>query len=278
VSRTDGAQVEMSLLRPVAWIAQYGLEPGKQFTLVLSEIEVDGRATVTAIGPCPPIAAGAGQVVIGRFKTHQVSNLVEVTLTSGTSFVGTNTHPVWLPDEAAWVTLEDLRPGDRLDTLAGPVAVASVAPREAISDVYNLETHGHHVYRITEDGVLVHNNAECPLGNARITQGQKSVVIGEGMATIKGAAKLLQSEGINAKWYQAWGKNFPKNRLMTPSELEAALKRNERWIRKKIADGYNFYDLGLDPTHSVRSPFYELEKRILGQKEITTIPLPRGTH
>lgn len=102
----------MSLLRPVAWIEQYGLEPSKQFTLVLSEIEVDGRATLTAIGPYPPIAAGDGQVVIGRFKTHQVSNLVEVTLTSGTRFVGTNTHPVWLPEQEDWFTLKDLQPQD----------------------------------------------------------------------------------------------------------------------------------------------------------------------
>ena len=38
------AQVEMSLLRPVAWIAQYGLEPGKRFTSILSEIEGKGQA------------------------------------------------------------------------------------------------------------------------------------------------------------------------------------------------------------------------------------------
>jgi hypothetical protein len=28
-----------------------------------------------------------------------------------------------------------------------------------VSDVFNIEVHGHHVYRITEDGVLVHNNS-----------------------------------------------------------------------------------------------------------------------
>ena len=27
-----------------------------------------------------------------------------------------------------------------------------------MSDVYNIEVHGHHVYRITDDGILVHNN------------------------------------------------------------------------------------------------------------------------
>jgi hypothetical protein len=95
------------------------------------------------------------------------------------------------------------------------------------------------------------------------------------MDTVKGAARGLRSEGVNAKWYQAWGKNFPKNRPMTPTELQAALKRNERWIRQKAKDGYQFYDIGIDPTRSVRSPFYELEQRILKELGVKTIPLPR---
>lgn len=28
-----------------------------------------------------------------------------------------------------------------------------------VSDVFNIEVHGHHVYRITDDGILVHNNS-----------------------------------------------------------------------------------------------------------------------
>ncbi|MEP7321563.1 MAG: DUF6531 domain-containing protein, partial [Saprospiraceae bacterium] len=76
----------------------------------------------------------------------------------------------------------------------------------------------------------------------------KRIVIGEGMVRVKAAAKLN-----NAKWYQAWGKNFPKGRDMTPNELKAALKRNERWIKKKIEDGYEIIDIGLDPTRANRS-------------------------
>lgn len=88
-------------------------------------------------------------------------------------------------------------------------------------------------------------------------------MLGEGMDAVKDAARGLRSEGVDAKWYQAWGKNFPTNRPMMPTELEAALARNERWIRQKFKEGYQFYDIGVDPTRSVRSRFYELKQRIL---------------
>ena len=88
----------------------------------------------------------------------------------------------------------------------------------------------------------------------------KSIVIGEGMQNIKTVAKQLQAEGVDAKWYQAWSKNFPNNRPMTPDELSAALARNQRWIDSKIKQGYDIYDIGTDPLRITRSPFYELEQ------------------
>lgn len=86
------------------------------------------------------------------------------------------------------------------------------------------------------------------------------------MGAIKAAARK-----IGAKWYQAWGKNF------TPANFDMgkSLARNERWLRSKIAQGYTIYDIGIDPTRATRSPFYELEKRILKEKGIVPIPLPR---
>ena len=109
----------------------------------------------------------------------------------------------------------------------------------------------------------------------------KAVVLGEGMGAVKIAARALQSQGIDAKWYQAWGKNFPQNRPMTPAELQAALNRNERWIRLKIDEGFAFYDLGFDPTRSVRSRFYELEQSLIREaravgKTVKTIPILRS--
>jgi RHS repeat-associated protein len=102
----------------------------------------------------------------------------------------------------------------------------------------------------------------------------KAVVLGEGMGGVKSAAKQLQATGVKAKWYQAWSKNFPARR-MTPQELDSALARNERWIRDKIAKDYKLYDIGIDPRRVDRSPFYELEQRIVKELGATTVSTPR---
>ena len=103
----------------------------------------------------------------------------------------------------------------------------------------------------------------------------KAIVIGEGMGTVKATAKTLQSQGINAKWYQAWSKNFPINRRMTPAKLSAAKARNARWLNTKINQGYKIYDIGIDAARPARSPFYQLEKTILQQRGYSTTVLPR---
>lgn len=157
--RMDGAVVEMQLLRPDEWVENLNLSVGSEFKLILSEFEVDGNAVVTSIGPCCEIDEGEGNVVTGRFVTRQVSNLVEVTLENETTFTGTTTHPVWIPEKQDWVELGDLQEGQRLATLTDSVTVTKVRRPTRVSDVFNIEVHGHHVYRITDDGVLVHNNS-----------------------------------------------------------------------------------------------------------------------
>lgn len=102
---------------------------------------------------------------------------------------------------------------------------------------------------------------------------KKAIVIGEGMRDIKTVAKQLQVEGVNAKWYSAWGKNFPKDRIMTDVELAAAKARNARWIKSKMKAGYDIYDIGIDPLRIERSPFYQLEKDIL--QNYPVIPMSR---
>lgn len=125
-------------------------------------------------------------------------------------------------------------------------------------------------------GVLRHSgSAGSLICKANAQNSAKTLVLGEGMDAVKNAARGLRSKGVNAKWYQAWGKNFATNRPMTPTELATALARNDRWIRQKVKEGYQFYDIGLDPTRSVRSPFYRRELRILKELGVETIPLPR---
>jgi RHS repeat-associated protein len=108
-------------------------------------------------------------------------------------------------------------------------------------------------------------------------QQKKAIVIGENPEEVEAAARRLQAQRIDAKWYQAWKKNFPPDdRLMTPDELAPALARNERWIESKIKNGYQIYDIGIDPIRTKpRSPFYELEKRIIKEYKYPVIPLDR---
>ena len=52
--------------------------------------------------------------------------------------------------------------GERLATLAGPTAVLGIQPQHTASQhkpqtVYNLEVQGQHVFRVTSNGLLVHN-------------------------------------------------------------------------------------------------------------------------
>ncbi len=100
-----------------------------------------------------------------------------------------------------------------------------------------------------------------------IKTGEKAIVIGEGMYRVKPAAR-----SINAKWYQAWSKNFPNGRLMTDAELNAAKVRNARWIKSKINQGYTIYDIGPKGT-SISSPFYQLERDIIDKLGYPTTPL-----
>jgi hypothetical protein len=111
------------------------------------------------------------------------------------------------------------------------------------------------------------------ISNAEQRTSSKAVVIGQGMPAVKTAAKQLQAEGINAKWYQAWSKNFPTDgRDLTPAELNAALARNQIWIDSKINQGYDIYDIGASSS-AKSSPFYELEKSRLNLYSYPTIDI-----
>ena len=95
---------------------------------------------------------------------------------------------------------------------------------------------------------------------------QKRIVIGEGMDAIKTAARNHE-----AKWYQAWSKNFEKENF----DLAQSLSRDERWIRDKVKQGYEVLSIGLDPLRSMRSEFYALEMRILKELKYPVTPIER---
>ena len=157
IVRDDLSIVEAEFIRPRAWIESLGLVKGARLDLAVPELEIDGLAEVTAVRDCPPIAEGEGRVVTGRFVTREAINVVTVRLANGTEIRATDVHPVWSVDREDWVPAGKLEPGEQVDTLEGPVAVANVERLESRVDVHNIEVHGEHVFRVTADGVLVHN-------------------------------------------------------------------------------------------------------------------------
>ncbi len=121
-------------------------------------MDVSGQGQVLSIEQCPPIADGNGSVVTGRFTTLGASNLVEVSLSDGSVLTGTHSHPVWVPAEAQWVSLAELRAGMFLDSEKEHIFVTNVVLHAKPQDVYNIEVQGEHVYRIGDAAILVHNN------------------------------------------------------------------------------------------------------------------------
>jgi RHS repeat-associated protein len=89
-----------------------------------------------------------------------------------------------------------------------------------------------------------------PLGLAAKcgTAKPKTIVVGENMERIRSAARAN-----NARWYQAWE--------MDPFDKSVVMKRNRRWIRNKIREGYDVIDIGIDPSRPTRSDFYAMEKQ-----------------
>ena len=114
-------------------------------------------AIVTEITASPTIQSGEGEVVTGRFVTRTAANRVKITLSNGEEITATDVHPVWVPSTATWTPAGELIPGTQLDTLHGPAEVTSVQPLSEVRSVYNIEVHRHHVYRVGDVGVLVHN-------------------------------------------------------------------------------------------------------------------------
>ena len=169
MTREDGSELEVEMIRPTSFWQQQGAVPGAQVFMEFPELEVSTHATVRKVQTCPPIAEGSGNVVTARIVTLTAADLVDVELETGETIAGTPPHPIWSVEEEDWVELGDLEVGDFVLTDDGPIEVVSVDYRTTAETVYNVEVHGHHIYQIGDAGVLVHNSiltqyAKAPKG------------------------------------------------------------------------------------------------------------------
>jgi hypothetical protein len=94
------------------------------------------------------------------------------------------------------------------------------------------------------------------LRNARVAEEAgnaiRPIVIGENVpARVKPFAKL-----IDADYY----KPGPDPAGLSGSELKAyRLDQNRSWMRARMAEGRQIYDMGVDPLRSARSRYYRME-------------------
>ncbi len=170
MTKENGYSLWIKLLRPDEWIVAHGAEVGGAIFLDLEEMGAFGEATVTYLGPCPPIKPGTGAVITGTFR-HEASpdqKILRVTFANGAVLPGvTDNHPIFSVDQNDFVPIGGVRQGELVKADGRHTRVARIVSRFARPGemLHNLEVHGEHVYQVTEAGILVHNN--CITGSIR---------------------------------------------------------------------------------------------------------------
>ena len=174
MEKPDGGRVDITLVRFVEWIEAHGAEVGKEIFLDLPHMAARGFAQVVEINPCPEFEPddtvdAHSRFVTGTFR-HSSGEVYDLKLASESKPIGvTATHPFWSVDRKDWVSAQDLRIGETLETMKGVTHVESFTKRPEPEPVYNLEVEGDHVYRVGESGVLVHNSSapDCPASRVK---------------------------------------------------------------------------------------------------------------
>ena len=124
--------------------------------LALPEMGVSGAFQVLAVDPCPEIESGPGRIVTGVYR-HGRGRVYNVWVAGESEPLGaTAGHPFWSADRRAWVSVGELRAGERVVVTGGTVAVRRMV-EAGDEPVYNLEVDIDHCYRVEEQGILVHN-------------------------------------------------------------------------------------------------------------------------
>jgi hypothetical protein len=156
--KSDGKRLDITLLRPLSWLAESQANTGTTIFLDLPEMGAQGFAKVLNIEPCPPIKQGKGNVITGTFH-HEAANTIDLHVEGLSKPIGcTDNHPFWSVTQNEFVEAGKLQQGEELHLYSGQTAkVIQILPRPGPEQVHNLEVLNEHVYWVTQNGVLVHN-------------------------------------------------------------------------------------------------------------------------
>ena len=150
-------EIELTLLRPLDWIAATGAEPGATIAIAIEEMGLLGPGQVVHVAACPVVESGPGEVV-----TATISHLNGYVLQLGFAETQevlevTGPHPLFSVDRNDWVAAQELAIGERVVTRGGELTVASVEQLGGLYRVWNLEVEDAHTYFVGADSIWAHN-------------------------------------------------------------------------------------------------------------------------
>ncbi len=162
----DGTQdvINIETLQSPEWVAEHEARVGGSVPIPVDLVEMglpeELRATVLRVDQCPELQGGPGQVVLTTVN-HLNRYVLELSL-RGNDGTQDTVRPTGLckyysESREGRVSAADLRDGEVLRGVAGPVTVAGLTRVPGVHRVYNMSVESEHVYRVSQLGVLVHN-------------------------------------------------------------------------------------------------------------------------
>lgn len=161
MTKPDGGILKIEMIRPSEWLEASGAKVGSEIQLDLKELGADGAALVQEILPCPEIQSGEGQVVTATFQHPPSHQVLDVIFQGNEQPMGvTSNHLFWSADKKKFVPIGEMEIGERVQTWQGETKrIVSKLARAIPERVFNIEVWGEHVYFISSQKLLAHN--EC---------------------------------------------------------------------------------------------------------------------
>lgn len=172
-------------------------------------------------------------------------------------------------DPFNWTDPLGLDKNDLLDALQLGLDLLGLIP--GAGEPFDLINAGVSAARGDYVGAGLSLGAMVPIAGMAATAGKgarRAIVIGESMSRVKEAAKAM-----DADYYRAW--------KIDPWDEAKSVRRNERWIKKKMKQGCEIIDIDINPKRPRgRSPNYKREKEIINEANYPTTPVywPPSSH
>ena len=128
---------------------------------------------------------------------REATTLIDIYV-DGEVISATEEHPFWVVDKG-WVDPKDLEVGDKLQTEDGQIVdIDKLEKREGDFKVYNFHVEGIPTYFVSDLGILVHNNTNCP--GLTPDQARRKVMQEQGVPTSQ--QPISQSRNASGREYR----------------------------------------------------------------------------